>query len=177
MIDKRSLRKQIRELKQQFTGAQLIEKSCPIMSRLLAHPAVAKAETILMYYSLPDEVCTHEAVCRLCESGKTVLLPRVIDGENMEIRIYSKPADLAPGHYDIMEPTGTLFTDYAAIDVAVIPGMAFDTEGHRLGRGKGYYDRFLPKATHAYKIGVCFDFQKQDSIPTDAYDITMDCVI
>lgn len=177
MIDKRSLRKHIRELKRQFTDDQLVEMSRPVVSQLLAHPAVIKAETILMYYSLPDEVFTHEAVHLLCENGKTVLLPRVIDGENMEIRIYSKPADLALGHYGIMEPTGALFTDYAAIDVAVIPGMAFDAQGHRLGRGKGYYDRFLPKATRAYKIGVCFDFQKQETIPTDAYDITMDCVI
>ena len=55
--------------------------------------------------------------------------------------------------------------------------MAFDAAGHRLGRGKGYYDRFLPKATHAYKIGVCFDFQKRAAIPADDFDVTMDCVI
>lgn len=175
--EKNALRKYIREMKRQFTKEDLEELSLPIISRLLANPHVASARIILMYYSLADEVCTHEAISTLLNSGKTVLLPRVIDGENMEIRIYSKPEDLALGHYGIMEPTGTLFTDYAKIDVAVIPGMAFDTEGHRLGRGKGYYDRFLPKATKAYKIGVCFDFQKQDAIPTGPYDMAMDCVL
>ncbi len=175
--EKRALRKRIKEMKRQFSDKELESMSLHTVSRLLVHPAVVNAETILMYYSLADEVNTHEAVDALVRSGKTVLLPRVIDGENMEIRIYESRDDLAPGHYGIMEPTGKLYTCYENIDIAVVPGMAFDAAGHRLGRGKGYYDRFLPKATHAYKIGVCFDFQKRAAIPADDFDVTMDCVI
>ena len=175
--DKRTLRKQIRETKRQFSDKELEELSLPIISRLLSHPVIVGSKTILMYYSLHDEVNTHHAVNQLIASGKTVLLPRVVDGENMEIRVHRNPDDLAPGHYGIMGPTGETYTRYEDIDVAVVPGMAFDQYGHRLGRGKGYYDRFLPKASHAYKIGVCFDFQKQETIPTDANDITMDCVL
>ena len=175
--DKRTLRNQIRETKRQFSDKELEELSLPIISRLLSHPVIVGSKTILMYYSLHDEVNTHHAVNKLIASGKTVLLPRVVDGENMEIRVHRNPDDLAPGHYGIMEPTGETYTRYEDIDVAVVPGMAFDQYGHRLGRGKGYYDRFLPKASHAYKIGVCFDFQKQEAIPTDANDITMDCVL
>ncbi len=175
--EKRALRKRIKEMKRQFSDKELESMSLHTVSRLLAHPAVVNAETILMYYSLADEVNTHEAVDALVRSGKTVLLPRVIDGENMEIRIYESRDDLAPGHYGIMEPSGKLYTCYENIDIAVVPGMAFDAAGHRLGRGKGYYDRFLPKATHAYKIGVCFDFQKRAAIPADDFDVTMDCVI
>lgn len=175
--DKRTLRKQIRETKRQFSDKELEELSLPIISRLLSHPVIVGSKTILMYYSLHDEVNTHHAVNQLIASGKTVLLPRVVDGENMEIRVHRNPDDLVPGHYGIMGPTGETYTRYEDIDVAVVPGMAFDQYGHRLGRGKGYYDRFLPKASHAYKIGVCFDFQKQETIPTDANDITMDCVL
>lgn len=174
---KSALRKHIREMKRQFTNEELEELSLPVMSRLLAHPAVTEAKTILMYYSLSDEVCTHDTVTRLVQAGKTVLLPRVTGDTDMELRIYTAPADLAAGHYGIMEPTGEVYTDYGRIDVAVVPGMAFDAQGHRLGRGKGYYDRFLPKAAKAYKIGVCFGFQKQETIPTDDNDVTMDCVI
>ena len=77
-----------------------------------------------------------------------------------------------------MEPTGRSFTDYASIDLAVIPGMAFDTSGNRLGRGKGYYDRFLSLLPpYIYKIGVCFGFQMFDSIPSDTTDIRMNEVI
>ena len=174
---KSALRKPIREMKRQFTNEELEELSLPVMSRLLTHPAVTEAKTILMYYSLSDEVCTHDTVNHLVQAGKTVLLPRVTGDTDMELRIYTAPADLAAGHYGIMEPTGEVYTDYGRIDVAVVPGMAFDAQGHRLGRGKGYYDRFLPKAAKAYKIGVCFGFQKQETIPTDDNDVTMDCVI
>lgn len=175
--DKRALRKQIREMKRRFTPQELAEQSLPIMKALLADKAVAEARTILMYYSLPDEVDTHDAVNQLVRRGKTVLLPRVIDGENMEIRLYEKPEDLQEGSYGIMEPTGEPFTDYAAIDVAVVPGMGFDTSCRRLGRGKGYYDRLLPKAANACKIDVCFGFQLLASIPADGHDVKMDRII
>lgn len=174
---KKALRKHIRELKRQFTAEKLTELSLPIMSELMTLPEVQTADIILMYYSLPDEVDTHKTVNILANMGKTVLLPRVIDNENMEIRIYHNHNDLEKGSFGIMEPTGPLFIDYDKINVAVVPGMSFDTAGHRLGRGKGYYDRFLPKACNAYKIGVCFNFQKQEIIPTDEHDITIDYVI
>ena len=76
-----------------------------------------------------------------------------------------------------MEPSGELFDDYAAIDLAVVPGMAFDIQNNRLGRGKGYYDRMLPKLVNAYKIGVCFSFQRLPGIPAEGNDVKMDEVI
>lgn len=176
-MDKKELRKQIRNRKRQFTADELNELSVPVMNRLLGMPEVINAKTILLYYSLPDEVNTHETVELLARQGKTVLLPKVIDGENMEIRIYESPEDLTEGNYGIMEPNGKLFTDYGKIDTAVIPGMSFDADNNRLGRGKGYYDRFLKNIPQAYKIGVCFDFQKEQNIPHDEYDIKMDTVI
>lgn len=176
-MDKKELRKQIRGRKRQFTNSELEELSLPIMNRLLSMPEIASAETILMYYSLPDEVYTHDAVEALARQGKTVLLPKVIDGENMEIRVYRNKEDLAEGSYWIMEPKGQLFTDYGKITTAVIPGMSFDSNNNRLGRGKGYYDRFLKKIPLAYKIGVCFDFQKEKDIPHEENDVKMDTVI
>lgn len=176
-MDKKELRKQIRNRKRQFTADELNELSVPVMNRLLGMPEVINAKTILLYYSLPDEVNTHQTVELLARQGKTVLLPKVIDGENMEIRIYESSEDLTEGSYGIMEPNGKLFTDYDKIDTAVIPGMSFDADNNRLGRGKGYYDRFLKNIPQAYKIGVCFDFQKEQNIPHDEYDIKMDTVI
>lgn len=176
-MEKKELRKLIRERKRQFTGKQLEELSLPIINRLLGMSEVANADTILMYYSLPDEVFTHDTVELLARQGKTVLLPKVIDGENMEIRVYESKEDLAEGSYGIMEPNGKLFTDYAKITTAVVPGMSFDSDNNRLGRGKGYYDRFLKNIPQAYKIGVCFDFQKEKEIPHEENDIKMDTVI
>ena len=174
---KSTLRKEIRNRKRQFTSQQLNELSFAAIQRLLVHPRLKVAKTIMLYYSLPDEVCTHTLVDSLLLSKKNVLLPRVTGEGTMELRRYTGPSDLAIGAYDIMEPTGEPFTDYATIDLAVVPGMAFSPIGDRMGRGKGYYDRFLPLIPQAYKIGICFPFQMVDSLPTDEHDIRMDEVI
>lgn len=111
---------------------------------------------------------------------KQFVLPCVVDDCNLELRAYTGPADLeVRGRYRIPEPTGPLFTDLAAIDLALIPGMAFDREGHRLGRGKGYYDRLLasPAFSRIPKIGLCFDFQLIDSVDHEPHDVMMDHVI
>lgn len=106
-----------------------------------------------------------------------MLLPKVTDGEHMELRLYTSPDDLALGAYNIMEPTGETFISYDEIDTAVIPGMAFDASGNRMGRGKGYYDRFLPLLPDAFKIGICFSFQFVNNIPTGSLDIPVDEVL
>ena len=95
----------------------------------------------------------------------------------MEIRRYTGPESLRISSYGILEPTGEPFTQYENIDFALIPGMAFDADGNRLGRGKGYYDRFLPLMTRARKVGICFPFQFLPHIPTEPTDMPMDEVI
>jgi 5-formyltetrahydrofolate cyclo-ligase len=131
----------------------------------------------MLYNALSDEVPTQALMDKLVAQGKTVLLPCVINDTDMELRRYTGPQDLQTGSFGIQEPTGELFTDYDTIDVAIIPGMAFDAEGHRLGRGKGYYDRFLSRVPHLYKIGLCFSWQLVDHVPYDEHDIKMDEVI
>lgn len=201
-MDKQELRKEIRNRKRQFTQGQLGELSLSVISQLRKHPKVRAAHTLLLYYSLPDEVNTHEWIDELVTEGKRVLLPVVVNDKDMVIREYTGKHDLAEGSFHIMEPVGKLFAeeDYQEIEVAIIPGMSFDDDGHRLGRGKGYYDRFLTKlrgtevdksgtevdksdtedknlGTEVYKIGVCFGFQKLQEIPFESHDILMNEVI
>ena len=173
MTSKQELRQHIRNLKKQYLTRGL--SPCEVKMHLTG--GQTPCEVILLYSALPDEVPTQALMDELVEQGKTVLLPRVISETEMELRRYTGPQDLQEGAYGIMEPTGELFTDYKTIGVAIIPGMAFDTEGHRLGRGKGYYDRFLSRVPYIYKIGLCFSWQIVDSVPCDDYDIKMDEVI
>lgn len=172
---KKELRQHIREIKRQFSQQQLEELSLPIIARLKSR--LTNAKTILAYYSLPDEVDTRQLLDDLVAEGKTVLLPKVIDDENMEIRRYTGRQDLEEGILHLMEPIGEPFTDYEDIDIVVVPGLAFDAEGHRLGRGRGYYDRFLHRKNHPFCIGICFDFQKVAEVPVDEYDIPVDEVV
>lgn len=177
MTEKSDIRNRIREKKRQFSDKELAELSSAAIRKLLSHPAIKQSRTILMYHSLPDEVDTHAAINKLADIGKTVLLPVVTGDGEMEIRRYGGRNSMKKGAYGIMEPAGDVYTHYNNIDVAVVPGMAFDDNNNRLGRGKGYYDRFLAKTGGTYKIGLCFGFQKVGRIPADLHDIKMDTVI
>ena len=151
-------------------------QSANILAALEAHPAFRAANTVLLYHSLNDEVDTH-AFIQKWSSEKRILLPVVV-GDDLELRIYTGPEDMSiSGIYGIAEPTGEIFTDYAAIDFIVVPGVAFDAKGNRLGRGKGYYDRLLPRIPSAYKAGICFPFQLVEEVPAESFDIRMDTII
>ncbi len=176
-MSKQELRQLIRQRKRQFSQQKLEELSLDITARLLAHERVKAAKTILLYYSLDDEVNTHALIDTLYGQGKTLMLPEVKDDNSMVLRIYQGTTSMRCGAFGILESTGELFDDYEDIDIAVIPGMAFDANGHRLGRGKGYYDRFLILLPHCYKIGMCFDFQRVDYVPTESTDISVDEII
>lgn len=174
---KQRLRTQIRLLKRERTPQDLAAQSQHTVSCLLSHPRVLGSKVIMAYHSLSDEVDTRILLERLLSMGKTVLLPQVTGASTMVLRHYEGPGSLKAGAFGIMEPVGELFSDYPSIDLAIVPGMAFDRSGHRLGRGKGYYDRLLPQLTNAYKIGICFDFQMRESVPYDERDVVMDEVI
>lgn len=171
---KKNLRNNIRNLKGKFSAEELASLSSAITTRVLADTDIVSSRTILLYSSLPDEVNTDALIDTFYSQGKTVLLPVVV-GNDIELRQYS--GSMIVGSYGILEPVGKLYLDYEHIDVALIPGIAFDRKGNRLGRGKGYYDRFLPKISSTIKIGLCFPFQIVESVPIETFDIPMDKVI
>ena len=159
-MSKKELRQLIRQRKRQFTQQELGELSLAVVGRLSAHKRMAEAQTVMLYCSLPDEVDTHGLIDTLYGEGKTVVLPVVIGEGEMELRVYHGADSLRRGAFDILEPVGERFTDYESIDLAVIPGMAFDVN--------------LP---HCYKIGMCFDFQRVEHVPCESTDIAVDEVI
>lgn len=174
MEKKKELRKQIKALKS-IHASSAMQQSADIMAALEKHPFFKSANIILLYHSLPDEVHTHAFLAKWQE-GKQLLLPVVV-GDELELRRFSSPNDLQMGAYNILEPVGECFNDFETIDLVVVPGVAFDKYGYRLGRGKGYYDRLLPKLTNAYKLGICFPYQYVEEVPTDEHDIRMNEVL
>ncbi len=131
------------------------------------------AGTVLIFMALPDELPTQEFIDKWREV-KCFVIPRV-NGTGLELKAYS-PDLLIPGYKGILEPT-----DEAAginpvdIDLALIPGTAFDRDGHRMGRGKGFYDRLLPQL-HCPTMAVCQSWRIVDSVPTDPWDIKIDII-
>lgn len=178
------LRQQMRKAKEQHE-AILPKLSAEIVERLserLEHIG----ETILAFWPLKDEVDIRPLIEQLVAEGRTVVLPKVTGDETMELRRYTGADDLKEGAFHIMEPTGEPFTDYDAIDVVLVPGMAFDAAGHRLGRGRGYYDRFLghigghkgaDSENRPLILGICFPFQRVAEVPSEEHDVVMDEVI
>ena len=205
---KDELRQQMRQIKRQFTPQQLEELSLPIVARLrerligleLHIPDNGVGDVIVAYYPLPDEVDVRPLLDELVSAGKTVLLPKVTGDTTMELRRYTGRQNLREGAFGIMEPLEENHGDcpcdssvakiMGPVPVILVPGVAFDAAGHRLGRGRGYYDRFLntvgtvllcqdslTQKNRPSVFGVCFDFQKVPEVPTDEHDVPVDEVI
>ncbi len=174
-MDKQTLRQIIKERKKSFSVDALIAQSMDITLKLEKHHLYHTARTIFIYNSMPDEVNTHGLIASLHKQGRCLLLPRMKNEEELELVKFKGTRNLRlSDRYNILEPEGEPFTKYEAIDLAIVPGMAFTLDGERLGRGKGYYDRLLAKMPSVYKLGLCFPFQILDAIPTDENDILMD---
>lgn len=164
----------MRELKKMIPLEEKRRKSMSVWEQVEQSEVFRQAKVVLAYWSMDDEVFTHDFVCKWAQE-KTFLLPCVC-GDELDIRYFDGRENLCPGEgYAIPEPVGELFTDLDRIDLILVPGMAFDKDFNRLGRGKGYYDKIL-KQTRAYKMGVCFDFQFLDSVPTEEHDVKMNGV-
>lgn len=145
-----------------------------VFSRLERTAAFLLADKILLYHSLPDELSTRSFLEKW-HSRKHFYLPRV-NGVNLDILPYDN-SRMHIGAFNIEEPTGDDLTDISEIELIVTPGVAYDRNGNRVGRGKGYYDRLLAE-TRAVKIGVGYDFQLiDDDIETDGHDVQVDIII
>ena len=176
MIEKKELRKHIRALKKQLSESERYKQGELIQIKLEQYDEFLKADKILLYWAISDEVPT-QAIIKQWYQKKEIYLP-VINGDDLKIVKYEGEASLVAGDkYGIPEPSGEEIKDEELIDLVIIPGVAFDNNNNRMGRGAGYYDRILNRLPNARKIGLAFDFQMVDQVPTEAHDIKMDKII
>lgn len=172
-MDKKELRKKIKAMKAMLLESEKLDEADRVFGRLEQTAAFLMAEHILMYHSLPDELPTHRFLKKWA-GKKKFYLPRV-NGVNLEILPFEE-SRLELGAFHIEEPTGTNVVDSDSIELIVVPGVAYDRKGNRLGRGKGFYDRLL-STTKATKIGVGFEFQIVGEIPSEPHDVPVDIII
>ncbi|MDY6801999.1 MAG: 5-formyltetrahydrofolate cyclo-ligase [Bacteroidota bacterium] len=172
---KNEIRKYIKQLKKDYSLETKQAKSKIIFDQAEKLNEFQQAETIMAYWSMDDEVFTHDFVLKWFKE-KLILLPSV-KGDELEPRVFKGLDDMIEGTaFGIKEPKSLYKKSLDKIDLIIVPGVAFDKQNNRLGRGKAYYDKLLSK-TNALKVGVCFDFQMLESVPADQYDIKMDLVI
>lgn len=173
-MNKDDIRRRVKARKTMLDDRDRTSAAQSVFAMLEQTAAFMLADRILMYHSLPDELSTHDFI-RRWSPRKHFYLPRV-NGVNLDILPYDE-SKLSLGSFHIEEPTGDDTTDIDDIELIVVPAVAFDRRGNRVGRGKGYYDRLL-SGSKATKIGVGYDFQLIDEgIDADPHDVRMDVVI
>lgn len=179
MLTKKQIRsKMLQELKRQ-EEKERDKKSKKILAKLFRLNEFKKAKRVMFYKSYGGEVNTEEMIRRSRKQGKIVAVP-VCNKKTNTITPCRIGLDtrFKIGLYGILEPMDKRYIDVKKIDLVIVPGIAFDKKGNRLGRGKGYYDRFLkclPKTTR--RIGLAFDFQILPSLPTQPHDIRLNKTI
>lgn len=172
-MEKNEIRRKIKAMRNMLLEHERQQAADEVFARLEETAAFMMADRILMYHSLPDELSTHSFL-KKWSGRKHFYLPRV-NGVNLEILPYEETR-LELGAFMIEEPTGTDTVSPDEIELIIVPAVAYDRRGNRLGRGRGYYDRLLAES-RATKIGVGYDFQLLDSLPTEPHDIGMDIIV
>jgi 5-formyltetrahydrofolate cyclo-ligase len=161
--DKDALRRRMRMVIDDVADRTM--RSVQLWAALAAMPAYDRAGTVMAFVGMRGEPDTDGLFARLDRDGKRLLLPRMQDGR---IVAAERGAELRRGSHSVWEPTGSV-VEPPEIDLILVPGLAFTSDGRRLGRGGGHYDRFLGGVT-CPTIGVCFDEQVCDELPCEPHD-------
>ena len=162
---------------------ETLRASNSVLAQLESLEQWKRAETVLAFLSMKDEINTIPILEAAREQGKTFAVPRVVGPDLVFYQLSYLEKDVAPGAFGILEPVSGLCP--VAVEtlsehhsVALVPGLAFDKENFRLGRGKGFYDRFLASAGDSlYKIGIGYSFQLVEKVPREPHDKALDLII
>lgn len=169
-MTKQELRKILRSSKSE----RPMEESEAVFGKIEALPSFRNAKTVLLYWAIPSELPT-QAFIEKWYGSKTILLPKVA-GEGLELREY-RPETMVEGYRGIMEPGDEAgIFDPSQVDLAIIPGLGFDPNCRRLGRGGGFYDRLIPQL-ECPKVAVSFDCRIVPEVPVEKWDAPVDMVV
>ena len=175
-MNKQELRKSIREQKRAMTLEQIEEKSARLGELFVASEMYQQAKTIYGYMPYNQEVRTVAMLERALQDGKRVAIPKCY-GQEMRFIYIEDLSQVEKGYANIPEPIADepIADDETAL--VLMPGLAFDPQGHRIGYGGGFYDKFLSKEPNHPTLALCYDFQMLDHLETEEFDIPVDAVL
>lgn len=177
MEDVRALRRRMRAQRAALDAKEQERCAQAVFDRLRGLEAYGRARCVMVYAAARGELSVEAAARDVLASGRMLALPLCEGPGAMSARLVTDLSRLRRGAYGIMEPDESCVRiDPREIDLALVPGTAFDRLFHRVGQGGGYYDRFLPK-TRALRVGVCHGFALLERAPAAAHDATMDVII
>jgi len=179
---KENLRKDILHQRKNMNIQDVSVFSEKILDKIMELPVFINCKNIMLYISFNKEVDTYPIANWCLGNGKTLVAPYCIPSEKKIIpfKINNLTNDLTKSTFGIMEPKHDLLKlfNIKDIELIIVPGVVFDTHCNRIGFGVGYYDRFLPeKSKNTLTIGIAYDYQIVDKIPTSEYDVPMDFII
>ena len=175
-MDKTALRREIREKKRAMTELQIEEASRRLGEKFIASSYYQAAQTIYGYLPYNQEVRTVPMLEQALKDGKRVAVPKVY-GEEMRFIYLEDLSQVEKGYAGIPEPIADAPVADDPEALVLMPGLAFDPQGHRIGYGGGFYDKFLEREPNHPTVALCYDFQMLESLETEEHDIPVDLVI
>jgi 5-formyltetrahydrofolate cyclo-ligase len=172
-MSKQAIRDELLLRRRSQDAGERLQYSLRAQERLLASAEFCLARSVALYSPARGEVFTDLLMDEALRLGKHLLFPRMRDRQLELVEIESRE-ELLPGPFGILEPSGGPPVAIGEVGLLVVPGVAFDRTGHRIGYGKGFYDRLLHGADHACKAGIAFDFQLLTELPAEGHDVRMD---
>lgn len=177
--NKKALRASIKQKRRALSIEYRQQASRKMQAELTKLPCYQAAEYIMLYMAMQDEVQLDELIAMVLKDGKKAVIPLVTGAGLMEAVELSDMADLVPDKYGIKtvseEKRRLIAPD--KIDLIIVPGVAFDKAGHRLGMGGGFYDRFMLRASRAVRAALAYDCQLLAAVPAEVHDLTVDYII
>ena len=170
---KRQLRKRLLAIRRVLPSASVLERSDKACARVLALPELQTAKTIMAYVAMRKEIDPSGVLAHAFANGKRVVLPRVGEGqdEGLTLHEHAPDAALIENHLGVQEPEPSVpRVEPDEVDLVIVPALAVDPRGHRVGYGGGYYDRLLPQMPRATKVAFVYDFQLVSETPSETHD-------
>jgi 5-formyltetrahydrofolate cyclo-ligase len=176
-LAKRELRSRMRSLRAVMPASAREERSRAAAERVRALPEFERASVVVGFSAIQGEIDPAQLLAAARDAGKTVGLPRVED-ERLVLHVVGDVSELEEGAFGVLEPAASApLLEPGSIDLVIVPGLAFDVRGHRIGYGRAFYDRLLPGMTRAFRVGLAYDFQVLMELPIGPHDVPLHAVV